>query len=130
MKRYIKINSNGEIIDLFFEIWKDRFDGTEIFHDEVEGMDIYINGKCISDDIGNPLFKVVDGKVIEIDSGVYADSLYDYKLNQVIEQRKAAYMAESDGLFFDYQRGEATKEDWEAKIKEIKKRYPKPEKLK
>lgn len=131
MKRYIKLNSNNEIIDLFFECWKDRFDGTEIFYDEVDDMNVYINGKCISDDIGNPIFRHLgNDKVEEIDSSVYSDSLYAYKLNQVIEQRKAAYREESDGLFFDYQRGDATKEEWEAKVKEIKVKYPKPKKIK
>lgn len=40
--------------------------------------------------------------------------------------RKAAYIAESDPLFFKYQRGAATKEEWLAKIEEIKARYPDP----
>lgn len=86
MKRYIKLNSNNEIIDLFFEVWKDRFDGTEIFFDEVEGMDVYVNGKCISDDIGNPLFKFDKGKIIEIDT--YAPQLEAYK--KEIEKQKEA----------------------------------------
>jgi hypothetical protein len=41
--------------------------------------------------------------------------------------RKAAYIAESDPLFFKYQRGDATKEEWLAKIEEIKARYPDPD---
>jgi hypothetical protein len=40
--------------------------------------------------------------------------------------RQAAYIAESDPLFFKYQRDEATKEEWLAKIEEIKARYPDP----
>jgi hypothetical protein len=40
--------------------------------------------------------------------------------------RKAAYIVESDPLFFKYQRGDATKEEWLAKIEEIKARYPDP----
>jgi hypothetical protein len=39
--------------------------------------------------------------------------------------RYAAYVAESDSIFFKYQREEATKEEWLAKIEEIKTRYPK-----
>ena len=38
--------------------------------------------------------------------------------------RHAAYVAESDPIFFKYQRDEATKEEWLAKIEEIKARYP------
>ena len=39
--------------------------------------------------------------------------------------RKAAYIAEADPLFFKYQRGEATEQEWLDKIAEIKARYPK-----
>ena len=39
--------------------------------------------------------------------------------------RHTAYVAESDPIFFKYQREEATKEEWLAKIEEIKARYPK-----
>jgi len=41
------------------------------------------------------------------------------------ENRKAAYTAESDPLFFKAQRGEATMEEWQAKVAEIKTRFPK-----
>jgi hypothetical protein len=40
--------------------------------------------------------------------------------------RRAAYTAEADPLFFMVQRGEATMEEWQAKVAEIKQRYPKP----
>ena len=40
-------------------------------------------------------------------------------------QRKDAYQNESDPLFFKAQRGEATMEEWQAKVAEIKARYPK-----
>ena len=38
--------------------------------------------------------------------------------------RKAAYMAESDPLFFKWQAGEATEEEWLAKRAEIRARFP------
>jgi hypothetical protein len=38
--------------------------------------------------------------------------------------RKAAYADEADPIFFMMQRGEATQEEWQAKIAEIKARYP------
>jgi hypothetical protein len=41
------------------------------------------------------------------------------------ENRRAAYIAESDSLFFKAQRGEATMEEWQAKVAEIKARFPK-----
>jgi hypothetical protein len=41
------------------------------------------------------------------------------------ENRRAAYIAEADPLFFKAQRGEATMEEWQAKIADIKARFPK-----
>lgn len=46
------------------------------------------------------------------------------KAAEVEENRKAAYISESDPLFFKAQRGEATMEDWQAKVDEIKQRFP------
>lgn len=43
------------------------------------------------------------------------------------QQRLQAYEQEADPLFFKAQRGEATQEDWLAKIAEIKARFPRPE---
>jgi hypothetical protein len=40
--------------------------------------------------------------------------------------RKAAYTAEADPLFFKWQAGEATEADWLAKRQEIRDRYPYP----
>ena len=40
--------------------------------------------------------------------------------------RQAAYTSESDPIFFMSQRGEATVEEWTAKVAEIKARYPYP----
>jgi hypothetical protein len=42
-------------------------------------------------------------------------------------QRSAAYTKEADPLFFKAQRGEATVEEWQAKVAEIKARFPYPE---
>jgi hypothetical protein len=41
------------------------------------------------------------------------------------ENRRTAYINEADPLFFKAQRGEATMEEWQAKIAEIKARFPK-----
>jgi len=40
-------------------------------------------------------------------------------------QRQYAYQTESDPLFFKAQRGEATLEEWQNKVLEIRARYPK-----
>lgn len=43
---------------------------------------------------------------------------------EMSKQREAAYKAEADPLFFKSQRGEATTEEWQAKVAEIKARFP------
>lgn len=48
------------------------------------------------------------------------------QVNQVKRLREGAYRRESDGLFFKAQRGEGSMEDWQAKVQEIKLRYPYP----
>lgn len=40
--------------------------------------------------------------------------------------RRAAYQLEADPIFFMAQRGEATMEEWQAKVAEVKARYPYP----
>jgi len=40
------------------------------------------------------------------------------------KMRSKAYRSESDPLFFKFQRGEATQQEWLSKIQEIKTRYP------
>ena len=41
-------------------------------------------------------------------------------------KRAAAYRSEADPLFFKAQRGEATTDEWTAKVAEIKARFPYP----
>ena len=48
-----------------------------------------------------------------------------WKIDNAAQLRQAAYTAESDPLFFKAQRGEATMEEWQAKVAEIKARFPK-----
>jgi hypothetical protein len=45
---------------------------------------------------------------------------------EVDRLRHAAYVAESDPLFFQWQRGEATEQQWRDKVAEIQARYPDP----
>jgi uncharacterized protein YciI len=49
----------------------------------------------------------------------------ELKAAEAESNRKAAYIAEADPLFFKAQRGEATLQEWQDKIAEIKARYPK-----
>jgi hypothetical protein len=43
---------------------------------------------------------------------------------QAKQDREAAYKAEADALFFKSQRGDATQAEWQAKVAEIKTRFP------
>lgn len=56
-------------------------------------------------------------------SGPSMQDLYD----SCLSSRRMAYATEADPLFFGSERGENTREEWLAKIAEIKARYPKPE---
>jgi hypothetical protein len=47
-------------------------------------------------------------------------------LQQQQSARAEVYRTEADPLFFMSQRGEATKDEWQAKVAEIKARFPYP----
>jgi hypothetical protein len=47
------------------------------------------------------------------------------KAEEALAARKAAYTEEADPLFFKAQRGEVVIATWQAKIAEIKARFPK-----
>jgi hypothetical protein len=47
------------------------------------------------------------------------------KAEEALAARKAAYMEEADPLFFKAQRGEVPIATWQAKVAEIKARFPK-----
>jgi hypothetical protein len=54
------------------------------------------------------------------------DVLPGVLLEQAEQSRAAAYRSEADPLFFKAQRGEATTDEWTAKVAEIKARFPYP----
>ena len=54
------------------------------------------------------------------------DVLPNVLRQQAEQSRAAAYAAEADPLFFKAQRGEATTDEWTAKVAEIKARFPYP----
>jgi hypothetical protein len=43
----------------------------------------------------------------------------------IVNKRRAAYAKESDPVFWDYQRGDATKAEWLAAVKAVKEQLPK-----
>ena len=59
--------------------------------------------------------------LIKIDEAKLAEK----KAAEAEANRKAAYIAEADPLFFKWQAGEGTQEEWQAKREEIRQRYPK-----
>ena len=50
----------------------------------------------------------------------------EQELEQVLNQRRFAYQQESDAIYFMWQRGEATEQEWLDAVQAIKARYPKP----
>ena len=71
-----------------------------------------------------------DGKPVQLDQAkVDAAAVIvaeEQSLAAAQRNRASAYTAEADPLFFKAQRGEATIEEWEAKVEEIRTRYPYP----
>jgi len=53
------------------------------------------------------------------------DKLAAKKSAEAEANRRNAYTLEADPLFFKAHRGEATMQEWEAKVAEIKERFPK-----
>ena len=51
---------------------------------------------------------------------------YEQQRAEVETQRRNAYTQEADPLFFSYQRGEATEQDWLDAVQDIKDRFPYP----
>ena len=62
-----------------------------------------------------------DGSSLAIDSPINEYVVPNYIAKK---HRAAAYAAESDPLFLKAQRGEATLEEWQSKVEEIRARYP------
>jgi hypothetical protein len=71
-----------------------------------------------------------NGSCIDLDGNGYPilvelfRSEKEMHLQQEIS-RRAAYEQEADPLFFEWQAGEATQEEWQSKRNEIKQRFPK-----
>ena len=49
------------------------------------------------------------------------------QIERARKNRAEAYRVESDPIFLQWQRGDATEQEWLDKIAEIKERFPKPE---
>jgi hypothetical protein len=76
---------------------------------------------ALTNGIWTQVWVVVDATPEEIEQRK-ADQLANIKA-----ARAAAYTQEADPLFFKAERGEGTKSEWEAKVQEIRDRFPYPE---
>ena len=69
-----------------------------------------------------------DGNQIELDQALVDAAAVTVAAEQsradAERNRASAYAAEADPLFFKAQRGEATMDEWNAKVAEIRARYP------
>ena len=78
----------------------------------------------------NTIVNVVTGevRVVELTAEEIAERSKPYVPSQREQEsnRAAAYRTEADPLFFKAQRGEATTDEWTAKVAEIKARFPYP----
>ena len=87
----------------------------------VPGAEVVVRGEEV-EWINPEVAPVTDAEIqAEYDRLVALEPLKQAKAN-----RANAYKTESDPLFFKVQRGEATQDEWLAKIEEIKNRYLDP----
>ena len=56
----------------------------------------------------------------------WAQVEYEVAYEAVQKARQTAYQAESDPIFFDYQRGEVTEQDWLDAVQAVKDAHPYP----
>lgn len=79
----------------------------------------YIDSVIWNNDQKQPTWSELNLKWIE------AEYLSEYK--KVSDQRKSAYISESDPIFFQWQRKEKTEKEWLDSIQAINERFPYPE---
>ena len=92
------------------------------FKDDLKNVDI-----TLLSDTQKDYLSISDELIIEVSDEEH--QLIQYRiqaLEKCLASRKQAYIDESDGLYFDYQRGEIEKSVWLNKVTEIKSRFPKP----
>ena len=51
---------------------------------------------------------------------------FEIEVERIESLRKAAYREETDPIFFSYQRGEATEQEWLDAVQAVKEQYPYP----
>jgi hypothetical protein len=73
---------------------------------------------------GNIQFTAEEEAEWAIEQAAWSAGAKDRHNAEAKRQRSAAYAAETDSLFFKSQRGEATVQEWQNKVAEIKARFP------
>ena len=92
-----------------------RPDCDPLTQDVVEGTPVNVDGKW------QRVWNVVDVGKEEVEARKARE------LDLVRSYRAEAYRNEADPIFFKAQRGEADMAEWQAKVQEIRDRYPYPE---
>lgn len=80
--------------------------------------DSYSGLTWLSEDVTKPTLEDLQAE--------WADVQNEAETARIQGLRKAAYTDESDPIFFDYQRGDATEQEWLDAVQAIKDRYPYP----
>ena len=73
------------------------------------------------------IIKLAVDEQIALEQKEWAAGAYDRELAQVEEVRRQAYIRDADPLFFGYQRGENTEQDWLDAVQAVKDAHPYPE---
>jgi hypothetical protein len=76
--------------------------------------------------------RLTDGEFEQVNGAwslpyVVTDMPLEDQMRNLKSARAAAYTQEADPMFFKAERGEGSKADWEAKVQEIRNRFPYPE---
>jgi|DEB0MinimDraft_10_1074344.scaffolds.fasta_scaffold00185_3 hypothetical protein len=80
--------------------------------------DSYSGLTWLSEDITQPSLADLEA--------VWAEVQFEVAYEAVQKQRQAKYQTESDPVFFDYQRGEVTEQDWLDAVEAVKVALPYP----
>ena len=89
---------------------------------EVDSLSFAIDEGVLVLDTGEE----IKGGWAEIGGLYLSDKFYPFRPSnyQQMQNRQFAYQKESDPIFFRYQRGDATEQEWKLAIEKIKLRYP------
>ena len=124
-KRLIVENGHWRQIAIFPEHTSEEINGQLVYRPKtqieryVDNIDEIPKGLKLSEDKKELIAKTNEERLAD-------NEITQDEYNEIISrQRQSAYINESDGLFFAFQRGEIDKQIWLDKVNEIKLKYPK-----